>query len=244
MTEADIRTTSGEDVVPQRGGPWAPSEVGPSAAASAGVVFMPAGGEAYSFSKRVLDVVLTAVLLVALMPLMLLVAVLVKLTSRGPVLFKQARAGLNGRIFTMYKFRSMRQGAEDDREFLSHLNEKDGPVFKIFEDPRLTLVGKILRRASIDELPQLFNVLVGQMSLVGPRPLWLPEARESVGRAAFRTCAKPGLTCLWQISGRSELTYNQWVELDLYYIEHRTILLDLLIMIQTIPAVLSGRGAY
>ena len=175
---------------------------------------------------------------------MLLAAVLVKLTSRGPVFFCQQRAGFLAKPFKMYKFRSMKRGAEDDRHYLKHLNEQRGPVFKIFDDPRLTLVGKFLRKSSIDELPQLFNVLKGEMSLVGPRPLWVFEASQTEGKALFRTCVKPGLTCLWPVSGRSELTYEQWVELDLYYILTRNIILDTQILIQTIPAVLTGRGAY
>ena len=199
---------------------------------------------AYELAKRVLDVVVAACLLVVTSPLMLAVAALIRLTSPGPAIFKQTRAGAAGRPFTMYKFRTMRLGAEDDRESLAHLNEKDGPVFKIAADPRLTLLGSFLRQSSIDELPQLFNVLLGEMTLVGPRPLWLPEANKAVGPAWARTTVTPGLTCLWQISGRSELSYETWVAMDLHYIKHRSMLLDLLILIQTGPAVLFGRGAY
>jgi lipopolysaccharide/colanic/teichoic acid biosynthesis glycosyltransferase len=198
----------------------------------------------YERVKRGLDVVLATALLAACGPLMLVVALLVKLTSRGPVIFRQTRAGRGGRPFTMLKFRTMYAGAQDDREFIRHLNEQDGPVFKIRHDPRLTWLGRLLRRSSIDELPQLLNVLAGHMSLVGPRPLWLPEARQATGAARRRTDVKPGLTCLWQISGRSELSYEEWVLLDLYYIDHRGALLDLMILLQTLPAVLSGRGAY
>jgi len=205
---------------------------------------IPRQRRAYAFVKRATDIIVAAVLLAALAPVMLVIAALVKLTSRGEVFFKQTRAGLYGRPFTMYKFRSMRRGAQDDRKSISHLNEKDGPVFKVAEDPRLTPIGAFLRRSSLDELPQIWNVLKGEMSLVGPRPLWCPEARNATGRARRRTFVKPGLTCLWQISGRSELGYDKWVELDLYYIQNRSLLLDLLILIQTIPAVLSGRGAY
>ena len=201
-------------------------------------------GIAYELCKRVIDLVLSALLLVVLSPVFVIVAVAVKLTSRGPVFFKQIRAGLNGKSFTMYKFRSMHRGAADDREFLEHLNEQQGPVFKIEKDPRLTSVGKIIRRTSIDELPQLLNVFLGQMTLVGPRPLWYPEAQNTHGMASLRTKVKPGLTCLWQISGRSELSYERWVELDLYYIQTRSLLLDIMILVQTIPAVLTGRGAY
>lgn len=198
----------------------------------------------YDPMKRVLDVVGASVLVVLLAPVMLLVAALIKLTTGGPVIFKQRRAGLGGAAFTMYKFRTMRNGAEEDRRRLSDLNETNGPVFKIAEDPRLTLLGRFLRRSSLDELPQFFNVLNGQMSLVGPRPLVLPEAEKAVGAARLRTTVKPGLTCLWQISGRSELSYEKWVLLDLFYIRHRSPLLDMLIVVQTIPAVLSGHGAY
>jgi len=205
---------------------------------------IPRQTRAHAFVKRAADIITAGMLLVLLAPVMLVVAVFVKLTSRGEVFFKQTRVGLHGRSFTMYKFRSMRRGAQDDRKFIKHLNEKDGPVFKVANDPRLTPIGGFLRRSSLDELPQLWNVLKGEMSLVGPRPLWCPEARKATGRARLRTCVKPGLTCLWQISGRSELGYDKWVELDLYYIQNRSLLLDLLIVIQTIPAVLSGRGAY
>ncbi len=198
----------------------------------------------YHRTKRILDIVIASLLIVLLLPVMVFTALLIKLTSRGPLIFRQQRAGLNGVPFTMCKFRTMRKGAEDERELIVHLNEQNGPVFKVSEDPRLTKIGRFLRRSSIDELPQLFNVLTGQMSLVGPRPLWLPEAEKARGAARLRTKVKPGLTCLWQISGRSELAYERWVLLDLYYIRHRTTALDLLIIIQTIPAVLSGRGAY
>jgi lipopolysaccharide/colanic/teichoic acid biosynthesis glycosyltransferase len=204
----------------------------------------PGGGPGYRAIKHLLDVVVAAVLIVVLAPLMLLIVILIKLSSRGPVIFTQTRAGRDCRPFTMYKFRSMRVGAEGDREFLSHLNRQNGPVFKAPDDPRLIWAGKFLRRSSLDELPQLFNVLLGQMSLVGPRPLWLPEAQRAKGAAKLRTRVRPGLTCLWQISGRSELAYEQWILLDLYYIRRRSLALDLLILIQTIPAVLSGHGAY
>ncbi len=194
--------------------------------------------------KRSSDIVLASVLLVLLAPIMGAVAIMVKLTSRGAVFFKQTRIGLDGRPFTMYKFRSMRRGAEEDQKFLADLNEQDGPVFKVAADPRLTSIGKFLRNSSLDELPQLWNVLTGDMAIVGPRPLWQPEAQKASPRARLRTRVKPGLTCLWQISGRSEIGYDEWIELDLYYIQNRSLLLDILIVVQTIPAVLSGRGAY
>lgn len=199
---------------------------------------------AYDIVKRATDVVLGSLLLVLMAPLMLIAALLVKITSRGPVIFRQVRAGRGELPFTMYKFRTMRVGAEDDRTFLNYRNEKDGPVFKISNDPRLTPLGRLLRRSSIDELPQLFNVLAGHMSLVGPRPLWLPESLKVKGPERIRLAVKPGLTCLWQVSGRSDLTFAQWMSLDQYYVEHRSLLLDAMIMIQTIPVVVSGQGAY
>ena len=215
-----------------------------SVQSSAALPTIPQETRVYSIVKRSADIVVALTLLLLLLPLMGFVAILVKLTSRGEVFFKQTRTGLNGRLFTMYKFRSMRKGAQDDRKCLSDLNEQEGPVFKIADDPRLTPIGKFLRRSSLDELPQLWNVLKGEMAIVGPRPLWQPEAEKATERARLRARVKPGLTCLWQISGRSELGYDKWVELDLYYIQNRSLLLDLLVVVQTIPAVLSGRGAY
>ena len=204
----------------------------------------PPRSKAYEITKRILDTVCVSILLALLSPLMVLAAVLIKLTSRGPVIFQQKRAGRSGKPFTMYKFRTMRVGAEEDQVFLAHHNEQDGPAFKMTNDPRLTVIGRLLRRTSIDELPQLLNVLTGKMSLVGPRPLPLQEAQKVTGQATLRTAVKPGLTCLWQISGRNELTYEERVLLDLYYIRHRSVALDLLILVRTIPAVLSCRGAY
>lgn len=198
----------------------------------------------YQVVKRGMDLVGGGALLVLALPLMLLAAVAVKLTSRGGVFFCQHRAGRGGKPFKMYKFRSMVKGAQESRPVLEKLNEREKPIFKIRHDPRVTRVGRFLRRSSIDELPQLINVLRGEMSLVGPRPLWVEEARRAEGKAKLRETVKPGLTCLWQICGRSELSYETWVDLDLYYIRHRCLLLDLMIILQTIPAVLSARGAY
>ncbi len=205
---------------------------------------VPGGGVIYRITKRYLDIFLSLILIILTLPIMILAAILVKLGSRGPVIFKQTRAGKDAKPFTMLKFRTMRVGAQDDKVTLEPLNYQNGPVFKVVDDPRLVRFGKFLRQSSIDELPQLFNVLAGQMSLVGPRPLWMPEAQKAVGVAKLRTQIEPGLTCLWQISGRSELSYEQWVVLDLYYIRKRNILLDMLIIVQTLPAVLSTHGAY
>lgn len=194
--------------------------------------------------KRGLDVILSAILLVMLVPLLLLVAALIKFTSPGPVLFTQKRVGYNKRIFKIYKFRTMTLGAEQRIKELEHLNEVSGPVFKIKNDPRITPVGKLLRKTSIDELPQLFNVLKGDMSLVGPRPL--PE-RDYEGFnqdwQRRRFSVRPGITCLWQVKGRSFIPFEKWMQLDLQYIDTWSLWLDLEILLKTIPAILRGSGA-
>ena len=194
--------------------------------------------------KRALDVALSALLMLLGLPVLLLVAVAIRVTTRGgTVLFRQTRCGLNGRTFTLYKFRTMVEDAEERQRDLLHLNEMDGPVFKLREDPRVTALGRFLRKFSLDELPQLWNVLRGDMSLVGPRPP-IPEEVARYERWQRRRLAmKPGLTCLWQVSGRNELDFQQWMELDLQYIDTWTPWLDVKILLKTIPAVLSGRGA-
>jgi lipopolysaccharide/colanic/teichoic acid biosynthesis glycosyltransferase len=195
------------------------------------------------FLKRVFDVLFSALLLVVLSPFFLLVAILVKLTSAGPIFYSQIRCGLNGRRFRLYKFRSMRQDAEQRRAEVQHLNESDGPVFKSSRDPRITPLGRHLRRLSIDEWPQLLNILKGEMSFVGPRPP-IPEEVERYERWQRRRLRmKPGLTCLWALEGRSELDFRSWMRLDLDYIEQWSLLLDFKILFRTIPRVLSGRGA-
>lgn len=194
--------------------------------------------------KRALDIVGAVTALVLFSPLMVLTALAVKLTSPGPILFAQSRYGVNKRRFKMYKFRTMVPNAEALQAQLEHKNEVQGPVFKIKDDPRLTPIGKFLRKTSIDELPQFCNVLLGEMSLVGPRPL--PErdvARFSETSLLRRFSVKPGLTCLWQISGRSNTDFDNWIKQDLQYIDQWSLGLDLLILIKTLPAVLKGRGA-
>ncbi len=199
----------------------------------------------YLLAKRAVDIVIGTLLIVATWPLMLATAVAIKLTSPGQMLFRQRRAGRHGRPFVMYKFRSMYNGAEEDRLVLNYRNElTGGPCFKLRDDPRLTPIGRLLRQTSIDELPQLFNVLKGEMTLVGPRPLPLDEVCAGTSAERKRLSVQPGLTCLWQISGRCEIPYDEWVLLDLYYIQHRSLLLDLEILIKTVPAVLSRRGAF
>ena len=194
--------------------------------------------------KRLVDVIGSLSLLALCSPLMLLVAVLIRLTSPGPVLFRQKRLGLNKRPFDICKFRTMVPDAEKKIAQLEHLNEVSGPVFKIRKDPRITSLGKVLRKTSIDELPQLFNVLKGEMSLVGPRPLPIRDYQgfsEDWQRRRFSV--RPGITCLWQIAGRSSIPFEKWMQLDLQYIDKWSLWLDLEILARTIPAVLKGSGA-
>jgi exopolysaccharide biosynthesis polyprenyl glycosylphosphotransferase len=193
--------------------------------------------------KRILDVVVSSLLLIVLLPPMLLIGLLVKLSSKGPALYRQVRCGLYGRKFVLYKIRSMYQGAEDVLWEIKHLNEMDGPVFKMRNDPRITPLGRFLRRSSIDELPQLWNVLKGDMSLVGPRAALPEEIKEYTRWQRRRLSVKPGITCLWQVSGRNEIDFHEWMKLDLNYIDNWSLLSDLKILLRTIPVVLLGKGA-
>jgi exopolysaccharide biosynthesis polyprenyl glycosylphosphotransferase len=193
--------------------------------------------------KRLLDVAVSALLLFLSAPAIGIAAAAIKMSSPGSVLFKQTRIGLNGRIFTLYKFRTMIEDAHERRGEVSHLNEMTGPVFKAKSDPRVTAVGRILRKFSLDELPQLWNVLKGDMSLVGPRPP-IPEEVKAYRRWHRRRLSmKPGLTCLWQVSGRNNVDFDRWMQLDLQYIDNWSPSLDFKILLRTIPAVLLGRGA-
>jgi exopolysaccharide biosynthesis polyprenyl glycosylphosphotransferase len=195
-------------------------------------------------AKRILDFSFSLLLLLILAPLFLITAVLIKITSAGPIFFVQERVGLNKRRFYLFKFRTMIREAEEKLAELEHLNEVSGPVFKIKNDPRVTGLGKILRKTSIDELPQLFNVLKGDMSLVGPRPL---PVRDYAGFdqdcLRRRFSVRPGITCLWQINGRSSIPFLKWMELDMEYIDQWSLSLDFKILAKTIPAVLKGSGA-
>jgi lipopolysaccharide/colanic/teichoic acid biosynthesis glycosyltransferase len=188
--------------------------------------------------------VVASIMLVLLFPLLAFVALAIKFDSEGPVFFIQGRVGFNKRRFRMIKFRTMCADAEARMQEVEHLNEKSGPIFKISKDPRTTRVGKWLRKASIDELPQLINVLFGDMSIVGPRPLSVRDAlRMEEAWQKRRFSVKPGLTCLWQVSGRSNLSFEQWMELDLEYIDRWSLGLDGMILLRTIPAILLARGA-
>jgi exopolysaccharide biosynthesis polyprenyl glycosylphosphotransferase len=195
------------------------------------------------FIKNAFDFLMAALMLILLAPFLGVVALFIKVTSGGPVIFKQVRSGLGGRKFVLYKFRSMVTGAEEIKDQLSHLNEMSGPVFKIRNDPRCTPLGKYLRKFSIDELPQLFNILKGDMSFVGPRPPLLEEVEGYQRWQRRRLRMKPGLTCLWQISGRSEIDFQEWMRLDLEYIDNWSLMMDWMIFLKTIPIVLMGKGA-
>jgi exopolysaccharide biosynthesis polyprenyl glycosylphosphotransferase len=194
-------------------------------------------------AKRLFDLAGSAGLLLATAPLLLVVAAVIRATSDGPALFVQRRVGLNGREFDLYKFRSMVADAEARKgELLPH-NEMSGPAFKIANDPRITPIGRLLRRTSLDELPQLLNVLRGDMSLVGPRPAVPMEVHGYARWQRRRLSVKPGITCLWQISGRNDVDFDTWMKLDLSYIDNWSLWLDLKIILYTIPAVLLARGA-
>jgi exopolysaccharide biosynthesis polyprenyl glycosylphosphotransferase len=195
--------------------------------------------------KRLLDIVGSVVLLLALAPLLAVVALLIRLDSPGPVFFAQERVGFNKRRFRILKFRTMVDGSDRRQQTLEHLNEVEGPVFKIKNDPRVTRLGRFLRRFSIDELPQLVNVFKGDMSLVGPRPLPVRDVERIDTRWHKRRFSiKPGVTCLWQVNGRSNIGFSEWVRMDLDYIDRWSLGLDLKILLKTIPAVFRGPGAY
>ena len=199
-----------------------------------------------SLTKQMIDYIAAFTMILILSPLLLICALSVKLTSQGPIMFRQKRSGINGRPFTMFKFRSMNTNAEQRKLELEAMNEMSGPVFKVSSDPRITPIGKILRKYSLDELPQLINVLQGSMSLVGPRPLPEDETKRFEDLSHRRRLSvKPGLTCLWQISGRNEVKeFSDWVRLDLEYIDNWSLWLDIKILIRTIPVVFKGTGAH
>jgi exopolysaccharide biosynthesis polyprenyl glycosylphosphotransferase len=212
---------------------------------TAAAIFSPILSEGWPMvCKQLLDIFISSLLLIMLAPIFLIVAILIKLDSTGPVFFVQERVGLNKRRFRMYKFRTMAGDAEKRQSDLESLNEAEGPVFKIKNDPRVTRLGRFLRKASIDELPQFLNVLKGDMSLVGPRPLPIRDYQgfdqDWVRR---RFSVRPGITCLWQINGRSSVSFQEWMELDLHYIDHWSFWLDVKVIAKTIPAVLKGVGA-
>jgi exopolysaccharide biosynthesis polyprenyl glycosylphosphotransferase len=208
------------------------------------VHYLSIGHKPYQMAvKRLLDIFVSSCVLTLLSPLLLLVALLIKLGSPGPILFRQERVGLYGRPFHMLKFRSMVVDAEAQRQHLLHRNEQTGPVFKIKDDPRVTRIGRVLRRFSIDELPQFINVLRGEMAIVGPRPPLPSEVAKYEIWQRRRLSVRPGLTCLWQISGRSNISFEEWMYLDMRYIDHWSLIEDLKLILKTVPVVVSGRGA-
>lgn len=198
----------------------------------------------YDAIKRLLDVLLSGVAILVLLPLFLVLALLVR-SDGGPALYTQIRVGKGGKLFRIYKFRSMCLDADSPEmlEKLAALNEMDGPAFKIKDDPRITKVGRFIRRSSLDELPQLFNIFLGDMSIVGPRPALECEVEQYTERQTGRLAVPQGLTCYWQCSGRNNISFDEWMEMDLQYIEDRNLFTDLKIILKTVPAVLTGDGA-
>lgn len=197
----------------------------------------------YLIGKRVFDIVMSLLALVVLSPVFLVTAVAIYLDDKGPVIFLQDRNGINGEVFRMYKFRSMCVNAPEMHKELLKMNELDGPAFKMQDDPRITNVGRFIRKTSIDELPQLINILKGEMSIVGPRPLPTYETAQCNEYQNQRLQVKPGLTCYWQCSGRNDIPFNEWMELDLKYIEEASFWVDLKIIFMTVAAVVTGKGA-
>lgn len=194
--------------------------------------------------KRLIDVILSLVAMIIASPIMLVVAVMIKIEDyRSPVIFAQERVGVNGVTFKMYKFRSMYTDAEERLKELQHLNEQTGPVFKIKNDPRITKVGRFIRKTSLDELPQFLNVLKGDMSIVGPRPALPREVAQYNEYQMQRLLVKPGITCIWQVSGRNHINFEQWVDMDIEYIKSRNLILDLKLILLTIPALLGDKNA-
>lgn len=197
----------------------------------------------YKVSKRALDVIASFLGLVILSPILLIVAILIKLESKGPAIFAQSRIGLNGKEFKMYKFRSMVQNAEELKEKLAKQNEMSGPMFKMKNDPRVTKVGKFIRKTSIDELPQLLNILKGDMTLVGPRPSLPREVEKFESWMLKRLEVKPGLTCYWQVSGRNNIDFYEWMKLDLKYVNDMGFWLDIKLIFKTVAVLFGDKNA-
>lgn len=198
----------------------------------------------YHFVKRLCDITLSLAALIILFPLFLMIALVIKLEDGGNVIYVQERTGHHGKAFRMYKFRSMCQNAEKIHKELLDKNELDGPAFKMKDDPRVTRVGRFIRRTSIDELPQLINIIKGEMSIVGPRPLPTYEAKQCNEYQNQRLLVKPGLTCYWQCCGRNDIPFDEWIEMDLRYIREAGILTDLKLIFMTVGAVIRSDGAY
>lgn len=198
----------------------------------------------YEFFKRSIDVICSIMGLIALSPIFLIVSILIRLESKGEIIFKQKRVGLNGEEFEIYKFRSMVANAEELKEKLAEENEMSGPMFKMKDDPRITKVGKFIRKTSIDELPQLINVVKGEMSLVGPRPSLPKEVAEFEEWMNERLLVKPGLTCYWQVSGRNNVDFEDWMKLDIKYVRERNFWLDIKLILKTILVLFGDENAH
>ena len=198
----------------------------------------------YEVIKRVIDVVCSFVGVLVLSPLFVVIAIIIKFTSKGPVFFSQKRVGRDGKEFKMYKFRSMVVNAEELKEKLAAQNEMSGPMFKMKDDPRVTKVGKFIRKTSIDELPQLFNILKGDMSLVGPRPSLPKEVAQFEDWMYRRLEVKPGLTCYWQVSGRNNIDFEDWMKLDIKYVEERNFWIDIMLIFKTVFVLFGDKNAH
>ena len=198
----------------------------------------------YEVIKRLMDIMLSAIGLIILSPILLVVAILIKIDSKGPIFFKQKRVGLYGKEFDMYKFRSMVVNAEELKEKLEKQNEMSGPMFKIADDPRITKVGKFIRKTSIDELPQLWNVIKGDMSLVGPRPSLPKEVAQFEPWMEERFKVKPGLTCYWQVGGRNNIDFENWMKLDIKYVQERTLAIDIMLIFKTFFVLFGDKNAH
>ena len=201
------------------------------------------GTSRYDFIKRVIDIIISSLGLIMLSPILLIVGISIKLESKGPVFFSQKRVGLNGKEFDMFKFRSMVVNAEELKEKLSSQNEMSGPMFKMKDDPRITKVGKFIRKTSIDELPQLLNVLKGEMSLVGPRPSLPNEFKEFESWMMKRLEVKPGLTCYWQVMGRNNIGFEEWMKLDIKYVDERNTVIDIKLIFKTFFVLFGDKNA-
>lgn len=198
----------------------------------------------YIFMKKVIDVIVSICGLVILSPILLIIMIAIKIESKGPVIFSQDRVGYKGEIFKMYKFRSMVVNAEELKVSLEEKNEMDGPMFKIKEDPRITRIGRFIRKTSIDEIPQLINILKGDMSLVGPRPSLEEEVKEFNPWMIERLEVKPGLTCIWQVSGRNDISFEEWMKLDIKYVREKNLVLDIKLILKTFLVLFGDRHAF
>lgn len=198
----------------------------------------------YNISKRTIDLILSLCGLIVLSPVLIVVAIIIKLESEGPIIFSQNRVGYKGKIFKMYKFRSMVVDAEEVKKNLMNKNELSGPMFKMKNDPRITKIGKVIRKTSIDELPQLLNVIKGDMSLVGPRPSLPNEVKQFPKWAYKRLEVKPGLTCFWQVNGRNNIEFEDWMRLDIEYVEKRSLFVDIKLIFKTVFVLFGDRNAY